>query len=465
MEPQKVYLVGAGPGNLGLITVRGLEILKQADVVIHDYLIDRQLLGQARVDAELICTKELGKFRYEKSQDEAQASICDSMVKKAKEGKRVIRLKNGDPTVFARLEEELYALTENNIEYEIVPGISAGTAAAAYMGIPLTEKHVSSNVVFVTGHEPQGHQGINWKHLAQCGTIVLYMAVKSISQVVEQLIAAGKPSDTPAAVISHIGSVDMKTASGTLETIQSAALKQSISPPAVFIIGDSALFETQYNWFKKNKKIVFTGLSDERYFLSGSYFHIPMIQILPLQDYTELDNHICDIRRYNWLVFASRYGVQYFFERLFALGYDARHLNDARIAAVGASTAGKLREFGICADLVPNRESSAGLLEAFQHVDLQGKTLFMPRSDLSDKGLEGGFIQHGARVTSCVAYRNVPAENLPPLDLSHFDEIILTSPSSVRSVVNTYKQIPKTVAVRCIGDVTRKEARIWGLVD
>ncbi len=475
----KVYLVGAGPGEPALITVKGLKILKQADVVIYDYLVDKRLLDEARPDAELICCDALGKKRHSDGFSHAQKLINNLIIKKAKDNKRVIRLKNGDPVIFSRLSQELDALSKENIEFEIVPGVTAASAAGGFTGVPLTDRNISSSVVFVTGHEALGKKqsALNWKAIAGCGTVVLYMAVENIKDIVTELIEQGKSEKTPVIAMSGISSLNQRIARGRLSNIAKLLKEKNIKSPAVFIIGDVVNFEKRFNRLRKNKRILFTGLSGERFFLKGTYFHLPLIRIEPLEDYSEFDNYIKTIsdfgsRRtatsevgkvFDWIVFSSRFGVEYFFKRLKELGLDARSLNNIKIAAIGNCTSERLLGFTISADLVPKKESSKGLIDEFRNMDIKGRKIFLPRSDISDKGLEKEFEKLGAIVTSSFAYRNVMARDLPDLDLNFFNEIMFTSPSGVRNFAARYGKPPKKVKISCIGDVTKKEAEKWGL--
>jgi uroporphyrinogen III methyltransferase/synthase len=249
------------------------------------------------------------------------------------------------------------------------------------------------------------------------------------------------------------------SAGGNLSGIAEVAKKSGISAPAIVIIGEVAGLETEFDWFGKNRRILYTGLSDERYFLKGTYFHLPLIEIKPAVNYRKFDREVKNIETYDWIVFSSRYGVDYFFERLALSGQDARSLAGLKIAAVGGSTARKLLEYGILADLVPKLERAAGLLKAFRKRNLSGEKMLLPRSDIADKGLNEGLKKLGAQVVSVVAYKNVMPEDLPDLDLNFFDEIYFTSPSTVRNFKKRYKKIPRGVKVRWIGDVTKKEVR------
>ena len=247
---------------------------------------------------------------------------------------------------------------------------------------------------------------------------------------------------------------------GTLKDIVAKAKINKTRPPAIVIIGEVVKLERRFNWLNRTKRILFTGLAKERFFNEGrTYFHLPLIKIKPMESYEEFDGHLRNIKRFDWIVFSSRYGVEYFFKRLNRIGYDSRTLRGISIAAIGSSTSQRLSDFGILADLVPKEESSRGLLEEFGRIDLRDKKIFLPRSDISDKGLSDGFKELGAYVLTGFAYRNVMAEDLPDLDLSFFNEIIFTSPSGVRNFKARYAYVPAGVKIKSIGAVTEKEVK------
>lgn len=463
----KVYLVGAGPGKADLITVRGLDILKEADVVIYDYLVDKRILENAKGGAELICCDRLGKKRYSNGFLIHQDKINSLLVKKAKEGKKVIRLKNGDPSIFSRCSQELEVLAKNNIEFEVVPGVTAAVAASALSGIPLTDRKFASTCVFVTGHEdPKKKESfIDWEAISKMGTIILYMAIENLQTIVSQLLKAGKSEDAPIAIIQDVSLPTQKILTGTLKNIVKRAKYKKIRPPAIAIIGEVVKLEKQFNWLKKNKRILFTGLSQERFFMKGSFFHLPLIKIERLDNYKGFDNHLKNIKKFDWIVFSSRYGVEYFFRRLRTINSDSRVLANAKIAAIGDSTKNRLLDFGILANLVPGKESSVGLVKEFNKIDIKDKKIFLPCSDISDKGLSKALKELGAKVTTGFAYKNVMPKDLPDLNLNEFDEIMFTSPSTVRNFVKRYKAVPKNVKVRSIGAVTLKEAKRCKILD
>lgn len=460
MAKGKVYLIGAGSGRPDLITVRGLNILKQAEVVIYDYLVDCRVLKEVPPQAELIGADIFGKKRYADTFGISQEKINQLMIKKAKLGKKVVRLKNGDPSIFGRLSQELEALNSQGIEYEIVPGVAAVSAAAAYAGIPLTDRRFSSSLAIVSGHEDPNKKEslIDWQAVSGFRTIALYMAVENLSKIAARLMAEGKPRATPAAVVSNAGDLNQTAVWGNLGNIAEKVKRNKIIAPAIFIIGEVVKFEKEFNWMRKIRRVLFTGLAEERFFEKGrTYFHLPLIKIEPLPDYRGFDRDLKRIKVFDWLIFSSRYGVEYFFRGLQAIGWDVRVLNGIKIAAVGNSTAQKLLTFGVRADLVPKQESAEGLLKGLRKVNLEGKRVFFPRSDIADKGLTDGLKKLGAEVTAAVAYRNVMPQNLPEIDLRFFDEIYFTSPSTVRNFKKRYEKVPKGVKVRWIGEITKRE--------
>jgi uroporphyrinogen III methyltransferase/synthase len=361
----------------------------------------------------------------------------------------------------------LEALAREGIEFEIVPGITGAIAASCLSGIPLTDRRFASSCIFATGHEDPAKKKslIDWKNITKNGTVVLYMSVKNLNNAIEKILNSGKDRDTPVAIVQDASLLSQRVLTGTLENIVARAEKEKLRPPAMVIIGKVAKLEREFNWLKRNKRILFTGLSKERFFEKCVYFHLPLIKIEPLRDYREFDGYLRKIREFDWIVFASRYGVEYFFKRFQALGYDARILGNIKVAAIGNSTRNRLLDFGIAADLVPRKESSEGLLARFQKENLKGKRIFLPRSDISDKGLEKGLKRFGAEVSASFAYRNVMPDDLPDLDLKSFDEIMFTSPSIVRNFKKRYKNLPEHIKVRCIGEVTLREAKKWKFVD
>lgn len=462
MKKQKVYLIGAGPGKADLITLRGANILKEADVVIYDYLVDKRILENVKDNAELICCDKLAnKGKHSKASLICQDKINNLLVTKAKKGRKVVRLKNGDSSIFSRCSQELEALVKEGIEFEIVPGVTAASAASCFSGIPLTDRRFSSSCVFVTGQEDtkKKKSSLDWEAISKCGTIVLYMAVNNLERIIGNLLRAKKAKNTPVAIVQNISLPNQKILTAKLTDIVLKAKMVKLKPPAVVIIGEVVKFESKFNWLKKNKRILFTGLSQERFFLQGSYLHLPLIKIEPMENYGEFDEHLKKIAGFDWIIFTSRYGVKYFFQRLKLIGYDARKLAKVKIAAIGESTAKGLKKHGLLADLIPINESTQGLIEEFKKKNIRGKKIFLPRSDISDKGIEAALKKLGHEITASFAYRNLMPKELPQLHLEEFNELMFTSPSTVRNFKKRYQKLPKSIKTSCIGAVTLKEAK------
>lgn len=456
----KVYLIGAGPGKHDLITVRGARILEQADVVIYDYLVDKQLFIYIRDDAECICAGKIArKGKYSYGHPIAQGLIDNIIIEKVKAQKKVVRLKNGDPAFFSRFSEELRALTEAGIEYEVVPGVTAASAASSFTCIPLTDRDHASSCAFTTGHEnPQKASTINdWNILSKSGTLIIYMGVGNLKKITGKIIETGKSPDTPVVVIKDISLTTQSTITGNLRNIAGLVEKESVTPPALIVVGSVVEMGDDLNWLKRNRTILFTGLSEERFFLEGNYRYIPLIKIEALNNYDQFDSYVMQIHHFDWLVFTSRYGVEHFFRRLHTLGMDARAFHHTRIAVVGQSTSNELHKHGLREDLMPEEELSHALFEKLKAEGIRGKSILAPCSDISDKGIKKALESADAIVTTAVAYNNVIPKGLPELNFDEVDEIVFTSPSTVKNFKRRYGAIPKRIEVRCIGNVTRTE--------
>lgn len=461
MGKGKVYLIGAGPGKPDLITVRGQKILCTADVVVYDYLVDQRILKNVNKSAECISCQSSSHHKTHRADLNRQENINQLLVKKAREGKMVVRLKGGDPAIFSRCLYELEALAKAKIEFEVVPGITAASAASAFCGMPLTDGRIASDCIFVTGHENISKEKsfVHWDALAKVGTIVFYMGVGNLKKITTRLIKAGKDKKTPVTVIQDASLPKQRNIVGSLANIVALAKKNHIEPPAIIVVGDMAKYSNQFNWLKKNKRTLFTGLSAEDFHLKGTRDHIPLIEIRACEDYKEFDGYLKSISSFDWIVFTSRFAVEYFFKRLKVVGFDIRKLAGINVAVIGEVTKNKLQQYAILADLVPKKESSAGLIADFKKIDLKGKKIFLPRSSLSDKGLVKALEKRGASVTASVAYTNVMPDDLPDLDLNVYQEIVFTSPSTVRNFKKRYGTPPKNVTIKCIGNVTLKEAK------
>ncbi|PKL51869.1 MAG: uroporphyrinogen-III C-methyltransferase [Nitrospira bacterium HGW-Nitrospira-1] len=366
-----VYLVGAGPGDIGLLTVKGMRCLEKAEVVIYDFHLNAQILNYIDNDAEFIYAGKRGGH-HTMTQDEINAAI----LQKAKEGKRVCRLKGGDPFVFGRGGEEALILANEGIPFEVVPGVSSAIAAPAYAGIPLTHRLYSSSFAVIPGYEDMTKEksSIDWAKLATgVGTLVFLMAVKNIDLLTEKLIENGRSPDTPVAVIRWGTRPDQKTLVSTLKDIAKLVREKDIRPPAVTVVGDVVNLRNELNWYEKKPmfghRVLVTrehtagfGLLEE---LGAEVIQFPTIEIAPPENWDALDRAIDLIEGYDWIIFTSSNGVKYFFSRLFEKDMDIRELKGLKICAIGTKTADAIRQFGIKADLVPESFNAEGLIETF----------------------------------------------------------------------------------------------------
>ena len=414
----KVYLVGAGPGDAGLITVRGMECIQRADVVVYDNLVNPALLKHARRDAELIFAGKTPKT-HTLTQEETNSLL----VAKAREGKIVARLKGGDPFVFGRGGEEAQELGAAGIEFEVVPGISSAIAAPAYAGIPVTHRECASAFMVVTGHEDptKTESAIDWRQVAQfAGTRVILMGVERIGQIAAKLIVHGADPTTPVAMIRWGTTGRQRTITGTLSTIGEIAERADLKPPAVTIIGEVALLREQLNWFERRplfgRRIAVTRSREQASELVGrlselgaDVLEIPTIAIKPPKKIAPLREAIKAIGMYDWLVFTSPNGVDAFFRVFFAQHADVRDLGGAKIAAIGAATSEKLSQFHLAVDLQPAEFTSEALLAEFRKsVSCENLKFLLPRADLADERLARGLEDLGAIVDDVDAYQTVP---------------------------------------------------------
>lgn len=420
MESKKgvVYIIGAGPGDPGLITVKGAACLCRADVIVYDYLAGSDLLGLVKKDARLIYVGKKGGD-HTLPQDE----INRLLVAEASKGSRVARLKGGDPFIFGRGGEEAEALAAKGIPYEVVPGVTSAVSVPAYAGIPLTHRGLTSTVAFVAGHEDPGKDAsdVNWRSLAGIGTLVFLMGVKNLSKIVANLLENGKDAATPAALIQWGTTPDQVTVIGTLGNIGEKADERKIAPPAVLVVGSVVGLRGGLDWFETKplfgKGIVITR-PEEQSRAFGELLSVegarpiffPTIKIEGPKSTEGLDRALEHIEGYDWIIFTSANGVNAFFRRLHEGGGDIRNLKGIAICAIGPATAALLRSMGIRADLVPDRYISEGVLEALNRKNLQGKKILLPRAEMARDVLPDGLVNMGASVDVVVAYRTVNSE-------------------------------------------------------
>ena len=477
MKLGKVYLVGAGPGDPGLITVKGMECIGKADVLVYDYLASASFLKYARSDAETIYVGKKGGD-HTLSQDKINALI----IEKARQGHIVTRLKGGDPFVFGRGAEEAEELADAGIKFEIVPGVTSAIAAPAYAGIPVTHRRFTSTAAFITGHEDptKEESGIHWEAISKgIGTLVFLMGVKNLSRIVSKLVENGMPVVTPIALVRWGTTTEQHTVCGTLETIVDEVKKAGLTSPAVIIVGKVVDLRPQLNWFENKalwgKRIVVTRAREQASNmtallseLGADVLEIPTIKIIPADDPSFLDRAIEQISTYEWLVFTSVNGVKFFFDRLFGTGRDVRSLSHIRTACIGPETAATLRRYGIKTDILPESYVAESIIEAFRNEDVNNKCILLPRAESARPVLPVELRKMGAVVDEIVAYRTVPvAESkgllIRQLEDKSIDMVTFTSSSTVsnfKSLLPSDRvhELMQNITVACIGPVTADTA-------
>ncbi len=390
----KVYLVGAGPGDIGLLTVKGMRCLQKADVVIYDFHLNAQVLNYISHDAEFIYAGKRGGH-HTMTQDEINKVI----VEKAKEGKLVCRLKGGDPFVFGRGGEEAEALADEGIEFEVIPGVSSAVAAPAYAGIPITHRLYSSSFAVIPGYEDttKEESAIDWARLATgVGTLIFLMAVKNIDTLMKKLIENGRSPDTPVAVIRWGTRPEQKTLIGTLGNVAGIVKENDIKPPAVMVVGDVVKLRDALKWYEKKPmfghRILVTREHSEGFEpleeLGAEIIEFPTIEIVPPESFDELDKAIGKIETYDWMIFTSANGLKYFIKRFIEKDKDIRDLKGIKICAIGTKTATEITKYGIKVDLIPEEFNAEGLISAV--VQKSRSLNSPPHPPLSKGGLRGG---------------------------------------------------------------------------
>ncbi|HKH40320.1 MAG TPA: uroporphyrinogen-III C-methyltransferase [Solirubrobacterales bacterium] len=474
--PGIVYLVGAGPGDSGLMTIRSLDLIVAADVIVHDRLIPADALAAARPDAEILYVgKEPGEASV------AQEDIEKLLIDRAREGKIVVRLKGGDPFVFGRGGEEAEALAAAGIPFEVVPGVTAGVAAPAYAGIPVTHREDASAVAFITGHEnPEKEDSVlDYEALARFpGTLVFYMGVKALPRIAEALIEAGRQGSEPAAVVERGTLPGQRVVSSTLEGIAQAAEEADLRPPSVTIVGPVAARRDRIAWLEgrplHGKRIVVTRaraqaseLARRLDALGAEPIELPAIRIEPRLDSDEVRRAIESLHAYALVCLTSPNGVNLLFEAMAAQGRDARALANASVAAIGAGTEAALAGYGVIADIVPDRFVAEELVEALDQLQLAAKPVLVARAAEARELLPDALRKKGAQVDVVTLYETV-AEDPDPEALERAreaDYITFTSSSTVRNFVEKAGKngIPKDARVVSIGPVTSEAVREAGL--
>jgi uroporphyrinogen III methyltransferase/synthase len=479
-----IYLVGSGPGDPGLFTLKGVRCIEEADAVVYDRLAPEALLGYARPEAERIY---VGKKPGNPTM--SQEEINDLLVQLGRAGKTVVRLKGGDPYIFGRGGEEALALIEAGLPFEVVPGVTSGVAAPAYAGIPVTHRQVSTSVAFVTGHEDptKGRTDVDWTKLAKgADTLVLYMGVGRLAEISAGLISAGKAPQTPVACVRWGTVPEQRTVTGTLEDIADRVAEAGLKPPAIIVVGEVvALREAGLDWYEQRplfgRRVVVTRartqageLSIELESLGAEVYEFPTIEISPPEDFTPLDDAIHKLDSFDWLVYTSVNGVEAFVERLRHQGLDLRAVpRDAKVAAIGPATAERLEEAGLRVDVIPGEYRAEALIEALDEDSISGKRVLIPRARVAREILPEKLREAGAEVVVPPAYQSVPSsagkeELALRLRSGEIDCVTFTASSTVENFVGAFgaeeaARLLSGTRVACIGPITAGTARDRGL--
>jgi len=476
----KVYLIGAGPGDPGLITVKGLECIRSADVIVYDYLAAPALLRHARPDAERIYVGKKGGD-HTLPQDKINALL----VEKGRQGLTVARLKGGDPFIFGRGGEEAEVLIAAGIAFEVVPGVTSAVAAPAYAGIPLTHRQFTTSVAFVTGHEDPAKERstINWRALAEgIGTIVFFMGVKNLPQITGNLMACGRPSHTPVAVVRWGTTSRQQTVTGTLADIGEKVAAAGIKAPALIVVGEVVKLRETMRWYENRplfgKTVVVTRAREQASdlvvrleALGANCLEIPTIEVVPPSTWDPVDRAIDNLAGYDWLVFTSVNGVGFFFERLFHRKKDARALSRARTAVIGPATAKRLADFGLASDIVPESFRAESVVAAFANEDMAGKRVLLPRALEARAVLPEALARRGAVVDEVAVYRTVAVDKgrADLLDALHHKQVDLVTFTSSSTVQHFKALLPEKgltlmqgVKVASIGPITTDTALALG---
>ncbi|MFQ5667687.1 MAG: uroporphyrinogen-III C-methyltransferase [Candidatus Binatia bacterium] len=477
----KVYLVGAGPGDPGLLTLTGKRCLERADVVVYDYLANPRLLDYVPAAAERrLVGKHGGGARV------AQETINELLVERARAGKVVVRLKGGDPFIFGRGGEEADAVRRAGIDFEIVPGVSSAIAVPAYAGIPLTHRQLASNVIFTTGYEQPGktQPAVRWSELARSGsTLVILMTQRQLRANMAKLVAGGLPTQTPVAVIQWGTRTSQRTVVGTVTTIARLAEEHLIKPPAIAVVGAVVKLRDALNWFERKplfgRRIVVTRprrqvaeFAELLEAWGAEVVAFPTIETVPPATLAPLDDAIRRAPEFDWVVFTSANGVRVFFERLRTLGADVRAWHRARFAVIGPQTAKALQAYCVRVETIPEEFRAEAVVTALARIGVGGKRLLLPRAAGAREVLPRQLRELGATVEEVATYRTVApggsaAARRESLQAGNMDLVTFASSSSVRNFVAMFdgqvNQVLGRAVVGCIGPITAHTARSYGM--
>ncbi len=465
---KKVYLVGAGPGDPELITLKGRRVLEQADCVFYDHLANQALVDLAPLHAErLYVGKKVSQHTL------PQEEITRLLIDRAQRGLAVVRLKGGDPFIFGRGGEEAEALAEAGIPFEVVPGVTSPLGIAAYAGVPLTHRRHTSVVTFVTGHDVER---IDWARFGGSETLVIFMGLTNLARIAAEIIAHGRPPETPAIAVRWGTRPEQEVLVGTLASLPRLVEEHGLKPPATIIVGEVVALREKLSWFERlplfGQRIVVTrgrsqasAMSEKLRALGATVIEFPTIEVRPADDYRPLDHAIERLGWYDWLIFTSANGVRFFLERLDASRADLRTLR-ARICAIGPATRRAIEALHLKVDLMPEEYMAESLVQAFAAHDLVGKRILLPRAAVARDLAPAELTRRGANVDVVEAYRTVIPDDAAERARTVFaaerkpDWITFTSSSTVRNFVQAAgAEVLRGVRVASIGPVTTTTAR------
>ncbi|MCG6552063.1 MAG: uroporphyrinogen-III C-methyltransferase [Candidatus Magnetominusculus sp. LBB02] len=479
MNAGKVFLVGAGPGDIGLLTLKAHRCIRKADVIVYDFHVNSRLLNLAKEGAELIYAGKRGG-RHEMTQDEINASL----LKKALEGKTVCRLKGGDPFVFGRGGEEAELLVSNGVEFEIIPGVTSAISVPAYAGIPLTHRRLSSSFAVITGNEDEAKKDskINWPAIASgFDTLVFLMGVKNLEYITSNLIKHGKDPLTPAAVIRWGSRPDQMTVTAALQDISDKARVNKIRPPAVMVVGNTVGLRDALNWYEKKplfgQRILITRQYTEDYApleeMGAEIFDFPTIKTVAPDSYDDLDAAIANIETYDWIIITSSNGFKYFFNRLIEKNKDIRDLRGIKLCAIGEKTAEAMRGYGLITEAVPEEFNAEGLIAMFtKNGSIRGKRFLLPRAGKAREAFPDAVRQSGGHIDTPAAYKTIrPQAHAKRLERflreGKISMATFTSASSFNNLMEIIggegAELLRDVQIAAIGPVTKKAVEKAGL--
>jgi uroporphyrinogen III methyltransferase/synthase len=475
MHNGKVFLIGAGPGDVELLTLKAKRYITKADVILYDYLVEDEIVAFAKIDAEIIYVgKKAGQHTLK--QEEINQLLAD----KAKEGKIVVRLKGGDPFLFGRGGEEALFLIDEGIAFEVVPGVTSAIAVPAYAGIPVTHREYASSLCIVTGHESIDKMNVPWENITRIETIVILMGVGNLKEITQKLLEFGKSPNTPVAVICHGTTNRQKTLVSTIVEVSLDA--SSVHAPAVIVIGQVVKLREKLSWFEDRplfgKGILVTRPISQIHSdnplshclrlqeLGAVVYEQPTIKIIAHESVEEIDAAIKQIRKYQWLIFTSVNGVKYFMQRFKTCGLDIRELYGVQIAAIGPQTRSEVEKYCLKVDYCPEEYVAEALVDGLKRYEMSGKHVLIPRAKDARGVLENGLKEQGAIPQAIAVYQTISYKNkrIKDLLIEHkIDIITFTSPSCVYGFCSVFEgddmqPYISGVRIACIGPITQRAA-------